>query len=105
MHEDAANGVHSLSASFVLVATADPVGLADRLGVITCEGKFSRVVEHEDWTMRRGESVTRRFKMSGEDLCLAYPIIVEKAICRLRRRPIPACQWDRSAETVGESLD
>ena len=37
VHEDAADGVHSLSAGFVLIPTADLVGQADGLGIISGE--------------------------------------------------------------------
>ena len=104
MHEDAADSVQSLSARFVLVATTDLVGQADSLGIISGEGKFRCVVENEDWPLCRGKPLLRRIEVSGEDLCLAYTIVVEKAICRLSGRPIPASQRNRLADSFRESF-
>src|SRR6516164_5582641 len=102
VHEDAADRVHPLPTGFVLVPAADLVRLADRVGVATGEREIGRVVEHEDQPIHRGKALARGLKVSGQDLRLAYAVVVEEAVRRLGAGPISAGQRNRSANAFSE---
>jgi len=93
-----------LPTGFVLVPAADLVRLADRVGVATGEREIGRVVEHEDQPIHRGKALARGLKVSGQDLRLAYAVVVEEAVRRLGAGPISAGQRNRSADAFRELL-
>lgn len=97
VHEDAADSVHPLAASLVLVALGDLVRQADRLGVFAREGELGRVVQYEHRPFRRGKAITRRLKVPSQDFGFAHAVVVQEAVCRLGGGPVAARQGNRTA--------
>ena len=96
VHQDAANRVRSHAPGLVPSAV-DALGYPDRVRALSLVGELGRVVEHKDGTTGGDRAVTRRLKVTGQDVRLADSVVREKAIGRLGVGPILADQWNALA--------
>src|SRR5215471_1654605 len=70
------------------------LGYPDRVRVLSLIGELRRVMEHQDGTNDGDRAVTRRLKVTTQDLRLANSVVGEKAIGRFGVGPILANQWN-----------
>jgi hypothetical protein len=91
MHQEAANRMRS-QATRLVAAAVDAFGYADRFGFLSLITELRGVVQHEDRSIGRRHPVARCPEMTGQDVCLADPIVGEKATGRLGIGPILADQ-------------
>ena len=68
------------------------LGYADRLGALSLVCEFGRVMQDQNETIGGSDTITRRLKMTGQNVRLADPVIGEKAIGGLGVGPILANQ-------------
>src|SRR4051794_1084085 len=57
---------------------------------LSLEGKFGRVLQHQDRPVCRGKALARRRKMTHQDRRFADPFIGKETIGRLGVRPVLA---------------
>ena len=106
MHQDAANRVRSEAARLVPSAVY-VLGYADRLGALSLVCEFGRVMQDQNETIGGFDTITGRLKMTGQNVCLADPVIGEKAIRSLGVGPILANQRNalpHGAPDLGQQL-
>jgi hypothetical protein len=91
MHQDAANRVRS-QATRLVPSAVYVLGYADRLGALSLVCEFGRVMQDQNETIGGSDTITRRLKMTGQNVRVADPAIREKAIGGLGVGPILANQ-------------
>ena len=104
MHQYPAGRVHSGIASQVSFAVFDALRNPDQLRPVPLIGELGRVVKHENRTVRYRYTLARRLEMARQNVRFADPIIGEKAIRRLRVRPILANERDTLAYVARNPL-
>jgi hypothetical protein len=74
------HAVYSLGRLSLLSAGNVDASLADRLNVCALIGKLGCVVQHQDWPVRCGHSITRRVEMPSQDIRFAHPLVIEERL-------------------------
>lgn len=104
MHEQAAHGVMAQPAALV-AAAIDALSHPDQAGCLPLVGEFSRVLDQQNWAVARCKTRPRRREVSLENFSFLDATIREKAISRLRIRPILAGIGDALAHAVADLPD
>jgi hypothetical protein len=100
MHQQPTHRVHAEPAIRVLAAV-HPDGLADLLGVLALEGELGGVLNDQDGTRGRGDTLACRIEVPGEDVAFTHPVVGEEPVGRLGVGPVLACQRDAAAHRPG----
>ena len=100
MHHNAADGVRTHPALFILAAV-DALGDTDRPGTFPLVAELRRVMQHQDQAVVGGNPIAGRQEMPGEYIRLADSVVGEEPIGCLGVGPVLACQ--RNALSHGAS--
>ena len=87
MHQHSAHRIvlrPDLAARIGDAGTSLPHGL----NVVSLERKFGGVVQHQNRTVCRRQTLSRGLKMAGEDLRFIHSVVIEKSIRRFGVRPV-----------------
>jgi hypothetical protein len=94
MHENAADGMHALP-EVLDYAAADPLLQADRPGPFVLKTELSRILQHEDRAVDRGEVFGGRCQLTTHDIGFVDPLFRGKSI-----RGIVSASWTSSGASA-----